>query len=323
MKRSLPYKSLIALYNSVVVFALLTVWALHTTLQLSTFLVMLFIVPIGMYYVLSLTESLFTFSTLITSKKIKLLHQLLSAYCLLVTSFFLLAMMISISSSIEFIFTVAMFPLAAFVIHHYWLKFYKRVRKHLWVFKMLKRPSRQRSVEGEIVEELPVEKTTLTELVEDITPDDDSPVTVQYAAEISETEAPPLKGVADIDRRKFLKLIGGTSLGFAVLSLVMPQKASAAFFGSVPGPGTVALKDSQGNQIDPSEKGPTDGYSISEIDDDALPSYYGFVDKDGRWYISKEDSAGSYRYTKGNSSFSTNWGNRAALTYDYFDVIFA
>jgi hypothetical protein len=85
----------------------------------------------------------------------------------------------------------------------------------------------------------------------------------------------------------------------------------------------VALKDSQGNQIDPSEKGPTDGYSISEIDDDALPSYYGFVDKDGRWYISKEDSAGSYRYTKGNSSFSTNWGNRAALTYDYFDVIFA
>jgi hypothetical protein len=135
-------------------------------------------------------------------------------------------------------------------------------------------------------------------------------------------EAPGLGGIKDLDRRQFLKLLGGGSLGILAMSLFSPQKASAAFFGSVPGPGVVAIKDSSGNQIDPAEKSPTDGYRVSEIDDTSLPSYYGFVDKDGNWYVAKEDSSGSYRYSKGTSSFSTNWTGRAALTYDYFDAIF-
>lgn len=125
----------------------------------------------------------------------------------------------------------------------------------------------------------------------------------------------------DFDRRMFLKLIGSAGLSVFFFSL-FTKKAEAAFFGSVPGPGTVSLKDTAGTKIDPAVKQPTDGYKISEIDDASSPAYYGFVDKTGAWFIQKEDSSGAYRYTKGSSSFSTNWTGRAGLSYDYFDVIF-
>lgn len=124
----------------------------------------------------------------------------------------------------------------------------------------------------------------------------------------------------DLDRRMFLKLIGSTGIMLFVFS-IFTKKAEGAFFGSVPGPGTVALKDSTGAQIDPAVKTPTDGYKISQIDDSS-PAYYGFVDKSGAWFIMKEDSTGAYRYTKGATGFATNWTNRATLTYDLFDVIF-
>jgi uncharacterized protein YggU (UPF0235/DUF167 family) len=66
-----------------------------------------------------------------------------------------------------------------------------------------------------------------------------------------------------------------------------------------------------------------DHYKISDIDDASNPKYYGFLDKDGNWYILKEDTtAKTYRYTKGATNYSTNWGNRTTLTYDYFDVVF-
>lgn len=124
----------------------------------------------------------------------------------------------------------------------------------------------------------------------------------------------------DIDRRQFLKLISSAGLSLFLFS-IFAKKAEAAFFGSVPGPGTVALKDTAGVQIDPAQLHPTDGYKISQLDDSS-PAFYGFVRKDAAWFIMKEDSSGNYRYTKGTSSFSTNWTNRASLTYDYFDVIF-
>lgn len=161
--------------------------------------------------------------------------------------------------------------------------------------------------------EIILESTQSTELSDEV-------VGEEFSQE--ELEESLSGGIKDLNRRQFLKLLGGSSVGIIALSLFFPQKASAAFFGSVPGPGTVSLKDSSGNQIDPAEKEPTDGYRISEIDDSSLPSYYGFVDKDSNWYIAKEDSSGSYRYVRGASSFSTNWTNRASLTYDYFDSIF-
>ncbi len=127
--------------------------------------------------------------------------------------------------------------------------------------------------------------------------------------------------IADNDKRLFLKLIG--SAGFSLLFMAMfTKKAQAAFFGSVPGPGTVAIKNSAGVQIDPAEAHPTDGYEITEIDDTSSPAYYGFLKKNGYWYIMKEDSTGAYRYSKGTTAFTTNWTNRASLTYDYFNSIF-
>lgn len=128
-------------------------------------------------------------------------------------------------------------------------------------------------------------------------------------------------GVADGDKRLFLKLIGST--GFSLLLMALfTKKAQAAFFGSVPGPGVVAIKDSAGNKIDPAEKNPTDGYEITEIDDAGSPAYYGFVKKTGAWYVMLEDSSGGYRYAKGSNNFSVNWAGRALLSYDYFDVVF-
>lgn len=64
-------------------------------------------------------------------------------------------------------------------------------------------------------------------------------------------------------------------------------------------------------------------YKISDIDADASPNYYGFLRKDGAWYILKETvSAGAdtYRYVKGASGY--NWSNRASESYVTFDSAF-
>lgn len=124
----------------------------------------------------------------------------------------------------------------------------------------------------------------------------------------------------DHNRRNFIKLIGTGGLTLFLFSL-FTKDAEAAFFGSVPGPGTVRLKDIAGNQIDPAEKQPTDGYRIVQIDD-SVPAYYGFTNKDAEWYIMREDASGNYRYKKGTVDFTTNWSARAGLTYQYFDQEF-
>lgn len=125
----------------------------------------------------------------------------------------------------------------------------------------------------------------------------------------------------DIDKRKFLKLLGSAGVSLVLLG-ILPKRAEAAFFGSVPGPGVVALKDPSGNKIDPARNQPTDGYSISELDDATIPAYFGFTNKDSAWYIMREDATGGYRYVAGTSDFSTNWTNRASLTYTTFDTAF-
>lgn len=127
----------------------------------------------------------------------------------------------------------------------------------------------------------------------------------------------------DANRRAFVKLIGSAGVSLFLFS-IFTKKAQGAFFGSVPGPGVVALKDTSGTQIDPAIKLPTDGYKISEIDDSS-PAYYGFVDKDGNWFIMKESSTGQYKYykkTDSDNNFTTDWPNRGGFTYLYFDSIF-
>jgi hypothetical protein len=130
------------------------------------------------------------------------------------------------------------------------------------------------------------------------------------------------QGISDDNRRLFLKLVGSTGLSIVIMAIFGKKSAQAAFFGSVPGPGTVSVKDSTGATIDPAEKQSTDGYEISQVDDSTTPAYYGFVHKTGAWYITKEDATGAYRYAKGAVDFATSWTSRAGLTYDYFDAIF-
>lgn len=150
------------------------------------------------------------------------------------------------------------------------------------------------------------------------------------AAVPAEEPAPVEAVVADHTRRDFLKRIGGLGLGLLAYSLLNPKQAGAAFFGSVPGPGTVSIKDTTDTKIDPALKGLqslTTSYGVSEIDDDGSTLYYGFVNANGGWYILKETEAVgeelSYRYAKGDTDFSTNWGNRkTTLSYQYFDQAF-
>ncbi|MFC1654042.1 hypothetical protein ACFL1M_04310 [Patescibacteria group bacterium] len=128
--------------------------------------------------------------------------------------------------------------------------------------------------------------------------------------------------VSDTNKRIFLKFIGTSSIAMVIMAL-FTKKAQAAFFGSIPGPGTVSIKDSSGSTIDPAEKQPTDGYEVSEIDDSGTDTYYGFVHTNGSWYITKEDTTGAFRYIRGSTSFSTSWTNRAGLSYDYYNNIFS
>ena len=151
-----------------------------------------------------------------------------------------------------------------------------------------------------------------------------SPIAIMPEAQSSLSfESLPLTGGnLDQNRRQFLKLIGTTGVGFVLVSLLNPKKAGAAFFGSVPGPGTVGIKDSLGDKIDPAIKQPTDGYKISQLDDISIPAYYGYINKDGAWYIMSEDSSGNYRYVRGGSDFVSSWADREDLDYDYFDNVF-
>ncbi len=148
--------------------------------------------------------------------------------------------------------------------------------------------------------------------------------TVLEGTEEAETGQILGSNISDDNRRLFLKLIGSTSLSIFFMAVLGKKSASAAFFGSVPGPGTVAVKNIAGETIDPAEKQSTDGYEISQVDDASTPSYYGFVHKTGAWYITKEDATGAYRYWKGSSGFSAAWDLRAdpLTVYGYFDSVF-
>ncbi|MBI5126898.1 hypothetical protein HZA76_00365 [Candidatus Roizmanbacteria bacterium] len=154
-------------------------------------------------------------------------------------------------------------------------------------------------------------------------------VTAKTVAKKGKTEEGEVvnEGV-DNDRRVFLKIIASAGAGLFMMS-IFTKKTHAAFFGSVPGPGTISVKDSTGAVIDPAIKTPTDGYKITEIADTTSPAYYGFVNKDGAWFIMKEDSTATpnYSYVKGTGlpgdTFAAKWLIKGTLGYDYFDVIFS
>lgn len=68
-----------------------------------------------------------------------------------------------------------------------------------------------------------------------------------------------------------------------------------------------------------------DCYQTSDIDEaSATVTYIGATDRAGNWYIKKIDTSSgvTMRFIKGTSSYTTNWTNRASLSYDYFSVVF-
>lgn len=61
-------------------------------------------------------------------------------------------------------------------------------------------------------------------------------------------------------------------------------------------------------------------YKCSDMEE-AATSYYGFIDAGGNWFIMQVTST-AIRFIKGTSGYTTNWTNRAGLSYGYYDVIF-
>ncbi len=134
--------------------------------------------------------------------------------------------------------------------------------------------------------------------------------------------------IIDIDKRAFLKLIGGVGLSLFLLS-IFNKRIEGLFSKSLPASGNTTLEATgglpagrQGNEIDQAPSQPTGGYKISEIDDNVI-TFYGFINKDGAWYIMREDTdTGSFRYTKGDFNFPGSWTRRQNLKYDYTCNVF-
>lgn len=147
------------------------------------------------------------------------------------------------------------------------------------------------------------------------------PPLVAQKAESAKTEG---IGIADIDKRVFLKLIGGAGLSFFLLSIISRKTEGLVSRGiqSTAVSGKLALEDLGGNKINPAQGHPTDGYNIAEIDD-SLTSFYGFINRNGAWYVMRKDpDTDSFRYNRGDSNFSNSWTNRENLKYDYFSNVF-
>jgi len=59
---------------------------------------------------------------------------------------------------------------------------------------------------------------------------------------------------------------------------------------------------------------------ILNKDETAIPAYYGFMNKDGNWYIMQaNETTEVYRYFFGTNAddYPTYWANRPGLTYGY------
>ena len=123
--------------------------------------------------------------------------------------------------------------------------------------------------------------------------------------------------VTDIDKRAFLKILGATGLSFFIMSL-FGRRAESLLLGNMENkPSTDDVVKTQQLPVSP-----TDGYTISEIDD-GLIAYYGFMGPKGAWFIMRQDSNdGSFRYVKGDIDFPINWENRQNLEYDYYANVF-
>lgn len=129
-------------------------------------------------------------------------------------------------------------------------------------------------------------------------------------------------GIIDIDKRAFLKLIGGAGIALFLFSVFNKRIENLFFNRNLPASEKVpqdAIADGKNgfvqNQI-------LNGYNITEIEDNVI-AFHGFTNKNGAWYIMRADTnTGSFRYATGGSDFSANWANRTNLKYDYYSNAF-
>lgn len=125
--------------------------------------------------------------------------------------------------------------------------------------------------------------------------------------------------ITDIDKRAFLKIIGAAGLSFFLISLFGRRVESFLF-------GQNLARITGTSDVSKTEVGSPasaiDEYSISGFDHQA-DAYFGYIKKDGSWYIMKEDpNTKLFLYAKGNSKFPKNWENRKNLKYDYYNSVF-
>ncbi len=130
------------------------------------------------------------------------------------------------------------------------------------------------------------------------------------------------KDVADKNKRLFLQLIGTTGISLLIMALFSKKARDTFLGGGNSVTEVVGIKDSEGKIIDPSKEHPTDGYSVTDIDDEHSPAYYGFVKKDGSWYV-MQNVSGTFRYVKGASNYQSNWDVRDKLHFDYYNHVFS
>ena len=128
--------------------------------------------------------------------------------------------------------------------------------------------------------------------------------------------------IGDIDKRTFLKMIGAAGFSLLIFS-IFTKRFESLFMGNDIQSNTSSTNGNSVNSVDPAERQPTDGYQISEIDEET-DVYIGYTNKYGAWFIMKQDlETGSFRYTKGGQDFPDNWVKRQELTYDYFNNVFS
>lgn len=89
---------------------------------------------------------------------------------------------------------------------------------------------------------------------------------------------------------------------------------------------TRGIKNTIPTVVEVIDTDPLLGYRISDRDNTGAGgfNYYGYMKKDGNFYIMREEVAtGAYRYYKGTmGSYATDWTARTSQTYDYLNVIF-
>ncbi|MEN8252779.1 MAG: hypothetical protein ABFQ62_00160 [Patescibacteria group bacterium] len=292
-------------YNSVLIFIFITVGILGNNFD--NFAPALLLLPVGIYFAISLSSKISKISVIAKHHSLGKIKNALYFYSLLITILLIISTVIYSSNFLQLLFTLIFLPFLFYFLNDSYD--HKKIKQNFLFLVNNKSQNYQAPVK-----DLP---TIIDKENQQIIATNTKSEAVQLE-EITEDKAQ----IRDYSRRKFLKIVGGSGFSLVVMMFLMPQKASASFFGSNPAPGLVSIKDSSGIKIDPAEKTPTDGYTISEIDDASSPSYYGFIHKDGAWYIAKESSAGAYRYIAGSSDFSTSWTGRAGLSYDYFDTVF-